>query len=163
MDRLGEPSSCAGWSVYDLINHVNGGGHRYQMLLRDADAAALAATRSQDHVKSDPDGSFWHWQRPLAEEFAAEGALSRIVHHPVGDRSGQDLLGMRILDVTLHAWDLARSLHLDEQLDPALVDHLLSRQMHLVEELRDRGLYAPVRDGAQSTPQHELLARTGRG
>ena len=162
LDRLGEPSSCAGWSVYDLINHVNGGGHRYRMLLLGADAAALAPTRSQDHVQSDPGRSFWYWQRPLAAEFAAQDALSRIVHHPVGDRSGQDLLGMRILDLTLHAWDLARTLDLDEQLDPDLVDHLLSRHMHLVAERRDHGLYAAERDVATSDPQGELLARTGR-
>lgn len=70
VDRLAEPSSCAGWSVYDLINHVN---------------------------------------------------------------------------------------------EPDLVHYLLAHHMHLVEELRMCGLYAAARDGVTSSPQQELLARTGRG
>jgi uncharacterized protein (TIGR03086 family) len=162
-DRLQEPSSCEGWSIYDLINHVNGGGHRYLMLLQGADAGALAATRTQDHVGGDPAGSFWRWQKPLADEFAAHGALARVAHHPVGDRSGRDLLGMRTLDLALHAWDLARSLGLDECIDPDLARYLLAHQMQLVEELRGHGLYGDERDVHGTDPQWELLSRTGRG
>jgi uncharacterized protein (TIGR03086 family) len=161
--RLETESSCSGWSVRELVNHVNGGGHRYLLLLRGAAAEELAATRSEDHVGSDPAGSFRRWQAPLAAEFAAQGALTRVVHHPVGDRSGADLLGMRVLDLTLHAWDLARSVGLEERLDPELCAHVLASHMHLVEELRAAGLYAAPRDGDPSDPQTELLLRTGRG
>jgi hypothetical protein len=82
----------------------------------------------------------------------------------VGDRSGLDLLRMRMLDLTLHAWDLARSLGLDETLDPELSGHLLSTCMHLVEELRGHGLYAVAGapDADTRTPQCELLRVTGR-
>jgi hypothetical protein len=44
---------------------------------------------------------------PLGVELATSGALTRVVHHPAGDRSGRDLLGMRLLDLPLDAWDLA--------------------------------------------------------
>src|SRR5690242_12550845 len=46
VDVLQQPSSCSGWSVYDLINHVNGGGHRYLLLSRGAAAAEVDATRT---------------------------------------------------------------------------------------------------------------------
>lgn len=163
-DQLDQPSSCSGWSVYDLINHVNGGGHRYLLLMQGAPAELLAATRSQDHVRPHPLDSYRRWQRPLAAVFAERDALDRVAHHPVGDRSGLDLLRMRTLDLTLHAWDLASSLGLDETLDPELTEHLLSHCMYLVEELRGHGLYAAAGQQCQdrASPQNELLRRTGR-
>jgi uncharacterized protein (TIGR03086 family) len=158
------PSSCTGWSVHDLVNHVNGGGHRYLLLMRGARADELAGTRTQDHVGSDPLGGYRRWQQPLARAFSERGALDRVVHHPAGDRSGSDLLRMRILDVTVHAWDLARSLGLDETLDHDLAGHLLTTCTYLVDELRDLGLYAAPgrRSGDALSVQHELLWHTGR-
>lgn len=159
---LGTQSACPGWTVFDLVNHVNGGGHRYLMLLQGASAGDVDATRGEDHVGQVPVDCFWAWQRPLTREFASDGALARTVHHPLGDRSGEDLLGMRLLDLTLHAWDLSRSLTLDERLDPALVSYLLPHQMHLVEQLRAVGAYGVETSGPFSDPQAELLRRTGR-
>lgn len=162
-DELDRPSSCRGWSVYDLVNHVNGGGHRYLLLLRGAAAGDLAATRAQDHVRPDPLAAYLRWQRPLTAAFAEPGALARTVHHPVGDRSGLDLLRMRTLDLALHAWDLARSLGIDDTLDAELSAHLLGQCRDLVEELRGHGLYAePGEPGEDASPQAALLRQTGR-
>jgi uncharacterized protein (TIGR03086 family) len=162
-DQLDRSSSCPGWSVYDLVNHVSGGGHRYLLLLAGAPADELTATRTQDHVGPDPVAAYRLWQEPLAAAFAEAGALERTVHHPVGDRSGRDLLRMRTMDLTLHAWDLARSLQLDEELDAALCQHLLSSCTDLVEELRGHGLYAAPSDGDDDgEPQQRLLHTTGR-
>lgn len=163
-DQLERPSVCRGWSIFDLINHVNGGGHRYLLLMRGAPAEQLAGTRAQDHVRPNALASYRHWQRPLAAVFAEPHALIGVVHHPIGDRSGLDLLRMRTLDLALHAWDLARSLDLDETLDPELIDHLLNRCLYLVEELRGHGLYAPAtrQHSEPSSPLQELLQHTGR-
>lgn len=162
-DLLDRPSSCSGWSVYDLVNHVNGGGHRYLLLLQGAAAGDLATTRTQDHVRPDPLPAYLRWQRPLAAAFAEPGALDRTVHHPVGDRSGLDLLRMRTLDLALHAWDLARSLGVDDTLDAELSAHLLGHCTDLVEELRGHGLYAgPGEPGDDVSSQLALLRLTGR-
>jgi len=163
LDRLEEPSVCAGWSVYDLVNHVIGGGHRYLLLMQGAAAEELAPTRSQDHVHPDPVTSYLPWEEPLRSAFQEAGAFQRVVHHPAGDRSGLDLLRMRTLELTLHAWDLARSLGLDETLDDELAGHLLGQSLYLVKDLRGKGMYGPDRgaDDADS-PQTALLRRTGR-
>ena len=70
---------------------------------------------------------------------------------------------MRILDLTLHAWDLARSLGLDDGIDPNLALYLPDHQMHLVDDLRGLGLYRDDRSAQKSGAQSELLARTGKG
>ncbi|WP_051515815.1 TIGR03086 family metal-binding protein [Candidatus Blastococcus massiliensis] len=161
-EHLDRPSACPGWSVFDLVNHVNGGGHRYLLLLGGAAADELTATRTQDHVRPDPVAACRRWQEPLAAAFAEPGALDRVVHHPAGDRSGRDLLRMRTLDLALHAWDLATSLGLDDALDPSLGEHLLAHGAGLVEELRGLGMYAQpgVDDGGPA--QLRLLRLTGR-
>jgi len=164
VDQLERPSSCQGWSIYDLVNHVNGGAHRYLLHLRGASAEQLTGTRAQDHVRPNPLKSYRYWQRPLVAAFAEPHALTGVVHHPVGDRSGLDLLRMRTLDLALHAWDLARSLDLDQALDTQLISYLLSRCMYLVDELREHGLYAPAtrQHPESSTSLQALLKRTGR-
>jgi uncharacterized protein (TIGR03086 family) len=162
-DQWKLPSSCSGWSVYDLVNHVNGGGHRYLLLMQGAPAEDLAATRTQDHARPDPLAAYRRWQAPLTAAFAQPGALDRIVHHPVGDRSGLDLLRMRTLDLTLHAWDLARSLGLDESLDADVTAYLLEQCAYLVEELRGHGLYAAAGEQQPAlSAADELLRLTGR-
>jgi uncharacterized protein (TIGR03086 family) len=161
-DRWDHASACAGWSVYDLINHVNGGGHRYTMLMEGASAEMLAPTRTQDHVGDDPLSSFWSWQLPLARAFEAEGALARVVHHRAGDMSGGQLLQLRILELTLHSWDLARSLGVDDRLNPDLVDHLLEESAELLEHFRRQGFFAPTIKGSFRSPQDKLLAVSGR-
>lgn len=163
-EHLDRPSACSGWSVYDLINHVNGGGHRYLLLMQGASSEQLTGTRTQDHVRPKPLDAYRRWQRPLAAAFVEPGALDRVAHHPVGDRSGLDLLRMRTLELTLHAWDLARSLGVDEGLDPELAGHLLSHCMHLVDELRGHGMYAAAGEQLPdaASPPNELLRRTGR-
>lgn len=163
-DRLEHPSACAGWSIYDLVNHVNGGGHRYLLLMQGAAAEQLSGTRARDHVLPNPLESYQQWEQPLVAAFEMPNALSCVVHHPVGDRSGLDLLRMRTLDLALHSWDLAHSLDLDETLDPTLIGYLLEHCVSLVEELRGHGLYA---EADQKHPEHpsrlqELLRQTGR-
>jgi uncharacterized protein (TIGR03086 family) len=164
-EDLDRPSACPGWSVFDLVNHVIGGGHRYLLLMQGAATADLAPTRTEDHVHPDPLAQFRRWEEPLAAALAEPGALDRVVHHPVGDRPGRYLLRMRYLDLALHAWDLARSLGLGEDLDPDLAAHLLAHGLPVVEELRDAGYYAAERPDGPATgdPVAELPRRTGRG
>jgi hypothetical protein len=80
--------------------------------------------------------------------FAEDGALDRVGHHVTGDRTGRDLLPMRILDLAVHAWDLARAIGADESLDDDVVAFLLDHT-----------------DGdapGEATPQDRLLHRLGR-
>src|SRR5947209_3955396 len=123
---------CEEWDVRALVNHVLGGNVRYTMLLHGAGPAEVAATRSVDHIGDDALDSFDRSAAGVIAAFEEPDALERTVHHPAGDRSGLDLLWLRIAEWTVHGWDLARAIGGDEQLDPELVGALLVR-------LDDRG------------------------
>jgi uncharacterized protein (TIGR03086 family) len=162
-DRYGLPSICSGWSAADLANHVVGGERRYWLLLRGADPAVVEATRFEDHIGADPVAAYADLSRLVEEEFARPGALQRTVSHRAGNRSGLELLRMRVMERALHGWDLARTLGLDDSLQASLVDYLLARCLPLVTELSAKGLYgAPVDGGPDQPPVQRLLRLTGR-
>jgi uncharacterized protein (TIGR03086 family) len=157
------PTPCDAWDVRALVNHFIGGNRRYLMLLRGASAAEVDATRTVDHIGTDPVDSFTSTAPTLLAAFAEDGAMARIGHHPNGDRTGAELAQLRVLDVAVHAWDLARAIGADEQLDPDLVDFALTCTVH-IESLRQQGRFAaPIDDDvAASSTQHRLLMLTGR-
>ena len=68
--------------------------------------------------------------------------MARTAHHPAGERTGAQLLEMRVLDVTVHTWDLARSIGADESLDPDVVAFALTLR-DTFEAGRERGSFAP--------------------
>jgi uncharacterized protein (TIGR03086 family) len=157
------PTPCVEWDVRALVNHFIGGNRRYVLLLDGASAADVDATRTVDHIGPDAVHSFTSTAPALLAAFAEDGAMSRICHHPNGDRTGAELAQLRVLDVTIHAWDLARAIGADEHLDPDLVDFALTCTVH-IEPLRQQGRFAAVIDDdtAATSPQRLLLVRTGR-
>ena len=99
----------------------------------------------------------------LNAAFCEPGAIARLAHHPAGERTGAQLLEMRVLDVTVHTWDLARAIGADESLDPALVTFALT-QRDTFEAGRKRGSFTPPtgETPADSAAQARLLHLTGR-
>lgn len=145
-DDWHRPTPCTEWDVHALVNHVVGGSRRHMMLLRGATPAEADATRTEDHLGEDAVTAFLAGARTLMAELQTAGALDRQVHHPTGDRNGRELLGMRILDVTVHTWDLACAIDADRELNRTLVQHTLlnvtGRQASAPE--------VPLHDGATS-------------
>jgi uncharacterized protein (TIGR03086 family) len=154
---------CDEWDVRELVNHVLGGNVRYTMLLHGAAADQMAATRSIDHIGADALASFDRSAAEVMTAFEESGALEKTVHHPAGDRSGLDLLWLRVAEWTIHAWDLARAIGGDETLDPELVDTLLARLEEHGTGLESGGYFESA--GAAdptNAPQTRLLLTVGR-
>jgi uncharacterized protein (TIGR03086 family) len=160
-DRWQSPSVNPGWSVHDLVNHVVGGNRRYVVLLTGAPTAEVEALRDLDHLGDDPDRAFAQTSAELIAAFARPGALEVTVHHRQGDRSGSDLLTMRVMEHALHGWDLARSIGADDGIDPGVVDTLLGA-FDTDETLLVRSGYPPSNPPAAADPQRRLLILTGR-
>jgi uncharacterized protein (TIGR03086 family) len=120
------PTPCAEWDVYQLVNHVVVGGGRYARLVRGGTRDAFIAERQIDALV---DGAVAAWEAnslECREAFAELGALDRIVPFSTGDIAGSRLLSIRIVEVAVHTWDLARALGLDETMNPALASFCLA-------------------------------------
>jgi uncharacterized protein (TIGR03086 family) len=157
------PTPCAEWDVRALVDHVVGANVRYQLLLHGAPTEQVEATRAVDHLGDDALAAFVATADGVVACFHEDGALDRVVHHVTGERTGRQLLSMRILDAAIHAWDLARGLGADETLDDDVVAFLLSYTADL--DLGPRQRAFAVADGEMprdALPQAQLLHRLGR-
>ena len=155
------PTPCSEWDVRALVNHVVGANVRYELLLRGAPDKLLEATRTADHLGDNALASFVAAAHGVVASFHEDGALERIAHHATGDRTGRELLSMRILDTTIHGWDLATAIGADATIDDTFIAFLLAYTADL-----DIGLPAFAPPDAEispdASPQDQLLHRLGR-
>jgi uncharacterized protein (TIGR03086 family) len=159
----GRPTPCSKWDVRALVNHVIGGCRRYTMLLHGASADELWATKAE-YVGGDTSGSFRKAADEMLASFAEPDALSRTVHHPDGDCSGQVLAGMRVGEFAVHGWDLARAIGADEMLSPDLVGWCSGMVSGMGAALSRSGHFQAPRGElpASATAQDRLLHFLGR-
>ena len=121
------PTPCSDWDVHYLVAHVIGGNRFAVHVLGGMGAmAAIEQVMSSPQIGDDAAAA---WTSTCAEQsaaFNAKAALDRRIDHPLGEVTGRQFLEFRVFDITLHAWDLARSIGADDRLDPELVDVVLS-------------------------------------
>jgi hypothetical protein len=87
--------------------------------------------------------------------------MTQVVHHRLGDRSGAELLVMRVIEHAVHGWDLARSVGADDEIDPE-VTRLLLGTFDANPGLLARTSFAPAQPPADADPRRRLLVLTGR-
>lgn len=162
-DRLAAPTPCAEYDVKALVNHL------FQVIVQ---FQALAAKQNSefgetpDLVAESPD-----WRDRFAEE---AGKLVAAWAAPGADEGTTGAMGMpartvgcmALLDLTVHAWDLARAT--GQEYEPApessgVVPALRESVAGLGPTARKMGVFGeplPVPEGASELER--LLAETGR-
>ena len=89
--------------------------------------------------------------------------MQRLVHLSSGDVAAADYVAERILDLVMHAWDVARAIGADERLDPELVDVARKILAEKADLWRRHGALGPaVETVPGADPQTLLLAESGR-
>jgi uncharacterized protein (TIGR03086 family) len=159
----GRPTPCSEWDVRALADHVVGANLRYVMLLHEAPPTEVEATRDADHLGDDPRGRFEQTANEVVAAFREPDVLDRTVPHRTGDKTGRELLAMKVLDVAVHAWDLARAVATDEALDDDVVELASTQGLPVVLPIGG-GVFAPA-EGAlprDASPQDRLLHQLGR-
>ena len=164
-DQWGQASTCAGWTVRDLVGHVLGGNAMAVALLDGASADEAMAYLAGLPVEDDAVAQFAANAAAQLDAFRSDGAAERVCHHPMGDMPGAQVAGFRIGDLTLHTWDLARSIGADESLPPDLVERVWADLSPMAEMISSIGLFGEgpsgtVADGAPL--QQRLLDLAGR-
>jgi uncharacterized protein (TIGR03086 family) len=159
------PTPCEAWTVRQLVAHVVAGNRMAVLLLAGAGAGEALAALAADPLGSDPVGAFLATTVEQAEAFAEPGALERNCCHPSGDISGARLLGYRVTDLTIHAWDLARAVKANDELDPELVGEIWQNLAPMASEIGRTGFFGSGPSGhldADASLQDRLLDLTGR-
>ena len=164
-DQWDTPTPCEGWTVRDLVQHVVGADVMALRLLAGGTREEGMAAVAGDVLGDDPVAAFVAARDAMVAAFHEEGALERTCAHPIGDIPGIQLFGFRVADHTLHAWDLARAIGADEQLDPELVETVLEGMLPMAGFISELGMFGagPTGSVGEDAPlQARLLDLAGR-
>jgi uncharacterized protein (TIGR03086 family) len=163
-DELALPTPCESWSVADLIWHVARASDMTVILIGGA-----SRQEATDLFKiAVPPDLLEQCRRALSDQASAFAHASDpdfIVHHPMGDVPIHQLFDFRIMDLTLHAWDLARAIGASEVLPDVLVTHVYGSLSPLKEVIGQIGIFGlgPSEDlDDDASTQLKLLDLSGR-
>ena len=162
-EQWSAPTPCPDWDVRALVAHVVD-ECRWVPYLLDGGSPDAAG----DRFAGDPLGDDWlgAWLTQSAaarDAMNREGALDRHVLVSSGETSARDYLWQLTVDLTVHAWDLARAIGADEQLDHELVRRIHAETEKYVDSLAASGGFgSPVHVSATADLQTQMLALFGR-
>jgi uncharacterized protein (TIGR03086 family) len=158
------PTPCAAWNVADLTDHVVAGNRRFASALRGEQAPPSAPDDRDGSGTADRLGAYRRSVDDLYEAFAAPGALDRIVNVPFGQVPGAVALHLRVVELVVHGWDLARATgqHIDVPDDVVRAELEFTRRA-LPRVPEDRMPFDPPQPaGEGASPLDELAALLGR-
>ncbi|MEV4754742.1 TIGR03086 family metal-binding protein [Micromonospora sp. NPDC049559] len=157
-DQLALPTPCAEYAVRDLLNHLFHVVVQFQGLASRQPADFVT---TPDYLDGDWRGRFATETGRLAEAWSDPSALDGV---SPGMGMPQETVGnMALVDLTVHAWELARATGQPYEPDPAVVSALYEPMERLLPQGRRFGVFAdPVPVPAEATEFDRLLGLTGR-
>lgn len=161
-DQWHLPTPNTDWDVRALVNHLVNEELWAPPLLAGETPAEVGSRFDGDLLGDDPKGS-WRSASRSSIGAAARDTLGRTVHVSFGEISAEEYLSQLTVDHTVHAWDLARAIGADEQLDPGLVEFAFEVLAPQIEQWREFGVFGPaVEVPSGASRQLRLLGLTGR-
>src|SRR6266536_237914 len=121
-DQFDDPSPCDGWTVRQVVNHLVTGSLAFTSMV----AGGPPPDRTRDHLGDDPLGAFESSTAEVRAAFQGEGALERIFPAPFGEGPGTRLVAMRVNEMMVHGWDVARATGQSTDLDPEVAEVCLA-------------------------------------
>ncbi len=155
-DRFAAPApSCPEWSVQELIGHVVKGDLMFTRLFTGAEPPAVP--------DDDPVAAISASAKALLEAASAEGALEKTYTTPMGERAGAQLMTIRVVELSVHGWDLAHATGQRLELPEAIVETSFGMLRRMLAENRDKLPYGPEQPaGPDASPTERLVAYAGR-
>jgi uncharacterized protein (TIGR03086 family) len=157
------PTALPGWDVRTLVHHIVVEERWAPPLLAGLTIKEVGDLVEGDQLVPDPLTAATDASKMALAAVLGDGALERTVHLSFGDMPGAEYARQLAADHLVHAWDLARALGVDDQLDPDAV-HTVLDWFGTTEDLyREIGVIGPrVPIPADADAQTQLLARFGR-
>ncbi len=160
-DQFDHPTPCTTWTVRQVINHIVTGNLFFASIV----SGGPRPDRSRDHLGDDPVGAFREAVRHLRAAFAGEGVLARTYDTPIGPGPGPLLVRMRVNEMFVHAWDVAKATGQSTDLDPQLAEHCLAgfRAVPFIPRGEGTAFGVEQEPPAGATAADRLAAFVGRG
>lgn len=153
-DQLAAPTPCTEWDVRTLLDHLIGGTWMF--------ATAIGGAAGDDPAAPDAD-RFRGAADALLTTLHEPGALERTAQLPIGQVPGSALVGIALLDVLVHGWDVAKATGQDTTVADPLAEAVLAFATQAVRP-QMRGVYfaEPVHVDEGARPIDRLVGFLGR-
>lgn len=163
-DRWDNPTPCTAWSVRDLLEHNVAESLWVPPIMAGETVASVGDRFDGDVLGAHPARAWAATVDPADTAMEDEGAMERIVHLSFGDLPGAEYAKQRIVDLVVHAWDLARATGQPEELAPDLVEACLAWGEEWKPILSAASAYfdPPIASREDADPQTRLLNLFGR-
>jgi uncharacterized protein (TIGR03086 family) len=158
-----DDEALPGWTVGDLVAHMVTEMLWVAPLLAGEPYAEGRFPDDTDDLLGDDPFTGWESAADTAlSAFAEDDAMVRTVHLSRGPASATDYALELVADLTVHAWDLARAIGADTELDGELITAALLVGERLPEDGVPGLFDPPVDTSPAASPQQRMLARFGR-
>ena len=158
--QFDDPTPCTDWRVRDLINHVVSGNLLFVSIV----AGSPPPDRAADHLGGDPLGAFRGSVAALSDAFATHDVLSHTYETPIGAGPGALLVAMRMDEMVVHGWDLAKATGQSTDLDRELVAQAraLFDSVPVIPRGEGKSFGEPTSAPSDATDADRLAAFLGR-
>lgn len=159
-DQWSNPTPCPEWNVRTLVNHLVSGNRMFAGILRGEPLERLRQLRESDQLGDDPAGAYREAGADLQAAFSQPHVMERIFQAPVGSVPGVVLLHLRITELLVHGWDLARATGQPARLPEDLAEEELSfaQGQQAPDVPRTGHPFGPVQPVAADAPAIDRLA-----
>ena len=162
--RYGDPTPCTERNVKDMANHMTGFLVMTEVAARKQPAMD-GSGEVPDLVGDNPGPVYAGLADKAAAAWSAPGALQGTTEFgPVGLVPVEVAAGITLMEIAVHAWDLAAGSGQSYQMDPEVAEATWQAVQQVVtDDARKRGAFAAkVAVPADASTQDRILGFTGR-
>lgn len=160
-DRFAAPTPCADWDVRALIGHMIAGNLLYAHAARGA--APNDFDFSRDFFGDDPMAAFDASAADVHDAFSGDHVLESDFVLPFGAFPAEFAIGLHVVDLVVHAWDLSTATGQETRIDNELLAFGIQHS-EIPDEFRGPGMpFGPKVDvPAAALPVDRLVGEMGR-
>ncbi len=161
-DQWAAPTPCTEWNVRELVQHMAGGNAIFATVVtRERPSGPVTPEeRAGDRLGDNPSEGFRAAGRKLHDALSAPGALEEQFDTPmVGMQPGSMIVHMRINELLIHGWDLARATGQPANLPEDLAEQALAMwRQRLGDRPREQTPFGTERTVPDDAPASDRLA-----
>ena len=161
-DQWIAPTPCSEWDVRQLVQHIAGGNAIFATVAtgQRPSGPITQEERAIDRLGDDPAAGFRAIGRQMHDAFSAPGFLEAEFDTPmVGMQPGSMIVHMRINELLIHGWDLARATGQPANLPEDLAEQALTMwRQRLGDRPREQTPFSAERSVPDGAPASDRLA-----
>lgn len=155
------PTPCSDWNVRDVVAHVVMGEAQLPLVL-SGETTSTGAAFGSEILGAQPLLAWRGTALKAIEAAKVEGVADKVFDLDVGAVDGQQLLGYRITDNVVHAWDLSVGVGRPQPIADHRAEWLLDFWLPAGLATGNSAFFSVPTEPVSDSPSDRLLALLGR-